>query len=205
MNKNSILISFTLIVFTTLAMLMGCAGGENVPNTGNTNTASGANPSGAAPPGVPLASGLAEAEFQNLDGSSFTISQRKGKVLLLNIWGIWCGPCRAEMPHLIEMQEKHGPQGFDVIGFNIGNQNLEPESVDNVKNFAENFKPKPLNYPLALSGKKSTAEFYKISGQSAVPQSFVIDREGRLRGVFVGGGARVVGQMKDLVAKTMAE
>lgn len=108
------------------------------------------------------------------------------------------------MPHLVAMQDQYRDKGLEVIGLNIGNQNLEPESVEAIKNFADNFTPK-LNYTLARSHRPSTSEFYKISGQSAVPQSLIIDREGRLRGVFIGGGASVIGKMKETVAKTMAE
>jgi len=150
----------------------------------------------------PLASGLAEAEFELLDGSKFKISEKKGKVLMLNIWGTWCGPCREEMPHLVEMQNKYGPQGFEVIGLNIGDGSGTPETVEQITTFAAKMK---LNYILARSPNASTIQFYQISKQQVVPQTLIVDREGHLRGVFVGGGPRVMDSMKSTLEKTMNE
>lgn len=149
-----------------------------------------------------LPSGLAEAEFELLDGAKMKISERKGKVLLLNIWGIWCGPCRAEMPHLVEMHNKYHEKGFEIIGLNIGDQNLGAESIDAIKKFGEAMK---LNYTLARSAQASTEEFYKLTRQRVVPQTVLVDREGRLRGVFVGGGLNVINSMKASIEKTLGE
>ena len=197
-------IALFISILTGVFGMIGCGADANVASNGTANSGSGGSNKPAPNEFPPLATALAEAPFENLDGSKFKVSERKGKVLLLNIWGIWCGPCRAEMPHLVAMQEQYRDKGLEVIGLNIGDQNLSPESVEAIQNFADNFNPK-LNYTLARSERASTNEFYKISGQSAVPQSLVVDREGRLRGVFIGGGPSVIGKMKELVAKTMAE
>ena len=190
-----------LVFFGASLLITGCGGtGTNTPT--NANTTQTGNSSSVAYP--PLASGLAEAEFENLDGSKFKISDRKGKVLLLNIWGIWCGPCRAEMPHLVEMYDKYRDKGFEVIGLNIGDSGMQPEDVEKIKQFAENFNPK-LTYPMARSGSAATAQFYQVTKQSVVPQSLLVDREGKLRGMFIGGGANVIQKMKETVDKTMAE
>lgn len=181
---------------------------------GNNVKQNSANGSPAKPPGEntgstsnspaypPLRTGLAEAEFELLDGVKMKISEKKGKVLLLNIWGIWCGPCREEMPHLVELQNKYRDQGFEVIGLNIGDHDGAPESVDAIKKFADSMK---LNYTLARSAAASTRHFYMITKQQVVPQTIIVDREGKLRGVFVGGGPRVIGEMKLNVEKTMAD
>ena len=150
----------------------------------------------------PLAAGLAEADFELLDGTKFKVSDKKGKVLMLNIWGTWCGPCRAEMPHLIEMQDKHGPQGFEVIGLNIGDGSGTPETNEQIKAFATAMK---LNYTLARSPNSATAQFYQITKQQVVPQTLLIDREGHLRGVFIGGGERIYNSMKTTLEKVMSE
>src|SRR4051794_22860826 len=102
-----------LLVFVGLVLAIssfnGC-GGSGVNNTNanaNNTNANIANTNGnsngyssdvARVEYPPLASGLADAEFELLDGSKLTVAGEKGKVVLLNIWGIWCGPCRAEMP-----------------------------------------------------------------------------------------------------------
>ena len=150
----------------------------------------------------PLASGLAEAELLLMDGQKFKLSDKKGTVLLVNIWGTWCGPCRAEMPYLVQMQNEHGPKGFEVIGLNIGDGSGGEETVEQIQTFAEKMK---LNYTLAKSTNAITTEFYKITKQQVVPQSLLVDREGHLRGVFIGGGAKIIGLMQTNVAKVMAE
>ncbi len=197
-----------LALFTALCLvfsaLTSCS--ATGANTGSSNAAKPSATTGATDSKSsqypPLASGLADADFELLDGTKFKISDKKGKVLMLNIWGTWCGPCREEMPHLIEMQNKYGPQGFEVIGLNIGDGSGGPETVEQIKTFAEKMK---LNYTLARSPNAATLQFYQITKQQVVPQTLLVDREGHLRGVFVGGGPRVTDSMKATLEKTMNE
>lgn len=198
-----------LFVVLTLAFssLSGCSGTQT--GTGNntakppgvTNAKSGDNTSksSAFPP---LASGLSEAEFALLDGGKFKLSDKKGKVLLVTIWGTWCGPCIAEMPTLIELQNQYREQGLEVIGLNIGDGAGTPEPVDKITKF---IAQKQLNYTIGISSNTTTNEFYKITKQNVVPQSILVDREGHLRGVFVGGGERIYMSMKETLLKTMSE
>ena len=198
-----------LVLFVSLSLFFSlvtsCSGtGANVSNTNTGSTGANANSGKASKSSEypPLASGLAEADFELLDGTKFKVSEKKGKVLLLNIWGTWCGPCREEMPHLVEMQNKYQEQGLEIIGLNIGDGSGTPESVDQIKAFVEKMK---LNYTIARSPNASTVQFYQISKQQVVPQTLLVDREGHLRGVFVGGGQRVIDSMKNTLDKTMAE
>ncbi len=150
----------------------------------------------------PVSSGVTNAEFELLDGTKTTLAAYKGKVVMLNLWGIWCGPCRAEMPHLVELQEKYGAQGFEVIGLNIGDHDGNPEAVDAIQQFTGQMK---INYTIARMPRASTNQFYALTRQQVVPQTLLVDREGHLRGMFIGGGANVFSSMKTTVAKTMAE
>lgn len=150
----------------------------------------------------PLATGLADADVAMLDGTKFKISDKKGKVLLVNIWGTWCGPCIAEMPHLIELQNKHGDQGFEVIGLNIGDGSGTPEPLDDIKEFVAKQK---LNYTIAIASNAVTNQFYQITKKQVVPQTMLVDREGKLRGVFVGGGPRIFDSLKQNVEKVVSE
>lgn len=198
-----------LVLFVSLSLIFSlvtsCSGtGANVSNTNTGSTGANANSGKASKSSEypPLASGLAEADFELLDGTKFKVSEKKGKVLLLNIWGTWCGPCREEMPHLVAMQNKYQERGLEIIGLNIGDGSGTPESVDQIKAFVEKMK---LNYTIARSPNASTVQFYQISKQQVVPQTLLVDREGHLRGVFVGGGQRVIDSMKNTLDKTMAE
>lgn len=183
-----------VILSIVFSGLNGCKGGSGSGSSGGSTGISSIYP--------PLSSGLAEADFELLDGTKMKISQHKGKVLLLNIWGTWCGPCRAEMPALIAMQEKYGSQGFEVLGLNIGDGSGAPESVEDIKKFAEQMK---LNYTIARSPSSSTVQFYAVTKQQVVPQSMLIDREGKLRGVFVGGGGQIIDSIGKNLDKIMSE
>ncbi len=197
-------------IFTNLALflvfciafsgLTACTASQQAVSNATTNAPANAAVGTSVFP--PLASGLTEAELELLDGTKTKISDRKGKVLLLNIWGIWCGPCRAEMPHLVELQDLYRDRGFEVVGLNIGDQNGAPEGVEAIKKFAQQMK---LNYTLVLSPEAATRQFYLVTKQQVVPQTLLVDREGNLRGVFIGGGGRVIDSMKLTVAKTMAD
>lgn len=166
---------------------------NSAPKENTTNAPKDGNPNN-----YPLApSGILQSEVKMLDGTSFKIESKKGKVILLNLWATWCGPCRSEMPHLIEMQNKYRDQGFEVIGLNT-----DQESVEEINSFAEKMK---LNYTQAYSDSKLTNEFVKLSQMNGIPQSILIDRENRLTGVFGGGSPKVINSMKETVDKVMKQ
>lgn len=206
--KNKMKRLFTyLTTFAALAVifsaLTGCGGNEQTSvNTANRESNTVARKQTNASEFPPLASGLADAEVAMVDGTKFKISDKKGKVLLVNIWGTWCGPCIAEMPHLRALQDQYRDNGFEVIGLNIGDGNGTPEPLDGIKEFVAKQK---LNYTIAIASNVVTNQFYSITRQSVVPQTILVDREGRLRGVFVGGGQRIFDSLKENVAKVMAE
>ena len=145
----------------------------------------------------PFPSALMKAEIKKTDDSKIKLEDKKGSVVLLNLWATWCGPCRGEMPHLVEMQDKFRDKNFEIIGLDV-----EPESVEDISKFAEQMK---LNYQLAFADGTMMKEFMSISQFNGIPQSFLIDRDGRLRGVFVGGGPKVINTMKETVEKTINE
>lgn len=148
----------------------------------------------------PAPAAIAQAEIKMTDDTIFKLEDKKGKVILFNLWGIWCAPCIAEMPHLVEMQEKYKDKNFEIIGLNVGNEDGETESVENIKAFSEKQK---LNYPLGFADRKLFEEFIRISKMAGVPQSILINRDGKMTGVFTGGGPRVINSMKETVEKTV--
>jgi len=172
---------------------------ESPSNTAN-NTPTTTEAKDSSYPPVPT--GLSQAAIKDLDGNTYTVADKKGKVVLVNLWAIWCGPCIAEMPHLIEMQEKYRDQGFEVVGLNTGDDNGETESVENIKAFVQQ---KKLNYAIGYADEKFFSEMIKLTRMAAIPQSIIINREGRMTGIFKGGGRRVIDEMKQTVEKTMAE
>src|SRR5262249_31364047 len=109
-----------------------------------------------------------------LDGRQLSSSDLKGKVVLVNFWATWCPPCRAEIPDLMELQERYRDK-LVVLGISE-----DDPPVDDVRKFVATQK---MNYPVAMS----TADVRKIfRGVVALPTTFVIDPEGRLEQKHVG-------------------
>ena len=198
-----------LAVFAAFSILFSgltsCGGAEMsskensaIPVTNSDRKSTGSK-SGLFPP---VASGLSEANIELLDGTQTKLSNYKGKVVMFNIWGIWCGPCRDEMPHLVAMQQEYGQRGFEVVGLNIGDNNGAPETPAAIQKFATQMK---LNYTLARMDREALKQFHLVTKQEVVPQTILVDREGHLRGVFVGGGQKVYDSMKTTLDKTMLE
>ena len=151
----------------------------------------------------PVPSGLYQAEIKDLEGKTFKLEDKKGKVVLVNLWATWCGPCIAEMPHLKEMQEKYQDKGFEVLGLNTGdNETGEAEPVEKIKAF---IAQKQLNYPIGYADENFFSQMLKITRMSGIPQSILINREGKMTGIFKGGGSAVISQIKETVEKTMSE
>ncbi|MDI1242804.1 MAG: TlpA disulfide reductase family protein [bacterium] len=192
-------------LFVVLAVLFsgltGCGGSKGTSNetasnvVGNANTPAGEPKKSEYPP---LASAVAQSDMKNLDGSTSKVADRKGKVLLLNMWATWCGPCRGEMPELVKMQDEHRDKGFEIIGLNTD----DGDTKEMVEEFAAEMK---LNYTLVWADTAMQNGLLKISNFNGIPQSFVVDRDGNLRGVFRGGGKNEVKKMEELVAKVVAE
>ena len=197
-----------ILLFVVLAAafsgLTGCPGSPQVdPNSESSNTNTKTNSSQTKSSEYPpLPAAIAQADVELLDGSKFKIADRKGKVLLLNLWATWCGPCRAEIPELVAMQDTHREKGFQVLGLDVGDGDGGQESVGQIKTFGEKFK---VNYELARISNETTGEFYRFTKFNGVPISILVDKEGRIRGVFMGGGPRVLGQMKAAVEKLVDE
>lgn len=148
-------------------------------------------------PFPPAPSGLMEADVKLVDGGTFKLEDAKGKVILFNLWATWCGPCRQEMPDLVELQDKYQDRGFEIVGLNT-----DEETPEQINPFVEKMK---LNYKIGWTDETMIKEFMRISRVQAIPQSFLIDREGRLRGVFVGGGEKVLNQLKESLGKVISE
>ena len=152
----------------------------------------------------PVPADIMQGELVDSHGKKFRLNDLRGKVVLFNLWGIWCGPCRPDRADLIELQKKHLNDGFEVIGLNVGDHNGKPETVRKIQKFASIAK---INYQLvkAVEPDLLVKNFYTLTKQQVVPQSMLIDRDGRLRGVFVGGGPRVFEIRRNILEDILTE
>jgi thiol-disulfide isomerase/thioredoxin len=127
--------------------------------------------------------------LHDLDGRALTSTDWRGKVVLVNFWATWCGPCRAEIPYLISLQDRYRDR-LVVLGIS------EDEGpVDSVKRFAE---AQRINYPIAMM----TPEVERLFPPSGViPTSYVLDREGRLVQKHIG---LLSGDLVDLETRALS-
>ena len=109
-----------------------------------------------------------------LSGQPLKLSDYRGKVVLLDFWATWCEPCRAEIPHFVELQGKYGSQGLQIIGVSMD------DTRDPVPAFYEKFK---MNYPVVM-GNAHIGEVY--GGVLGLPIAFLIDRQGQIRKKHMG-------------------
>jgi len=109
-----------------------------------------------------------------LDGDILALSDLRGDIVLVNVFASWCGPCRAETPHLVEVFDKVDNEGIEFVGLNLS------ESSDAVRIFKDEFD---INFPLLLNQDGRLTEIYQPIG---LPTSWFIDADGVVRYVFAG-------------------
>ena len=112
---------------------------------------------------------LPDFSLKDVNGKEFTKADIEGRVVLLNFWATWCGPCKIEMPWFIDFQRKYKDQGFLVLAVS-----LDEEGWEVIRPFAAELKP---NFPILL-GDDATAE--EFGGVAALPTSFIIDKNGAI-------------------------
>ncbi|MCZ2156627.1 MAG: TlpA family protein disulfide reductase [Bryobacterales bacterium] len=117
----------------------------------------------------------ADFALEDSNGQKLTLSSLRGKVVLLNFWATWCGPCRIEIPWFIEMEREFKDQGFAVVGVS-----MDQDGWSAVKPFMEEMK---INYRVVL-GTEEAAQLY--GGVEALPTSYILDRNGKVAAVHMG-------------------
>lgn len=132
-----------------------------------------------ASPGSVAKEGFTAPDFKLglMDGGTVTLSELKGKVVLVNFWTSWCPPCRKEMPAIESVYRSYKDLGLVVIGLNLTAQ----DSKQAAALFAQEVG---VTFPIALDLDNSVGNLYRVT---ALPTSFFIDRKGVIRSVIVGG------------------
>jgi len=122
------------------------------------------------------ASPAPEFSLPTLTGEKLDLANYRGKVILLDFWATWCDPCREQIPHFVELQNKYRDQGLQLIGISMDD---EP---DPVRDFYRQFK---MNYPVVMGNAKA-GELY--GGVLGLPIAFLIGRDGRIYYKHIGAG-----------------
>jgi peroxiredoxin len=114
--------------------------------------------------------------FKDITNKKVSLSDFKGKVILLDFWATWCVPCKAEIPGFIDLQKKYGAKGLQIIGLSVD------DSLPTAKKYADEMK---MNYPVLLAeGKEDILNAYDPI--PSIPVSFVIGRDGKICAKHVG-------------------
>jgi thiol-disulfide isomerase/thioredoxin len=109
----------------------------------------------------------------DLAGQPLSVANNQGKVVLVDFWATWCGPCRAEMPNVIAAYQKYHSRGFEIIGV----------SLDEEKSLLSNYiKDQKMTWPQFFDGKQWSNELAVKYGIDAIPASFLLDGEGKIIG-----------------------
>lgn len=141
-----------------------------------------------------LVKGAAFPDFEVKDtaGEALTLSSYKGKVVLLDFWATWCGPCVAELPNVLEAYAKHHADGFEIIGI----------SLDKEKGDLESFiKEKKMPWRQFFDGKGWENELAQTFGINSIPATYLLDRKGVIVGVGLRGPALEKAVAEALAAK----
>jgi cytochrome c biogenesis protein CcmG/thiol:disulfide interchange protein DsbE len=127
-----------------------------------------------------LPASVLDAELKAASGAPIKLSNYSGKVLLVNLWATWCGPCRVETPELVKLHKEFRSKGLEMIGLSTE----DPEaSAESVKNFVDAFE---VDYRIGWATRDVQITFMRLTGRDAIPQSFLISRDGYIVRRFVG-------------------
>ncbi len=133
--------------------------------------------------------------LDTIDGNQITLSDLRGKVVMVNIWASWCPPCRAEMPAIEQVYQKNKDQGLEVLAVNTTYQ----DDASAAAQFAQDFG---LTFPILLDRDGSVSQRYQLR---ALPTTYFIDRQGIIRAVVPGGPmseSLIESKLADLLAES---
>ena len=154
-----------------LAGVGGCKKSAEIPAASGSSANAGAAPE-------------ARVALTKLDGTTTTVDQYKGKVVLVNFWATWCDPCKIEIPWLIDFNNKYGPKGLVILGVSMDDEGKKVvEPFVNNQNFDVNGQQEKMNYPILLGDDKVADKFGGLIG---MPTSFLFSRDGKKVKTVIG-------------------
>jgi cytochrome c biogenesis protein CcmG/thiol:disulfide interchange protein DsbE len=147
-----------------------------------------------AAPSLALEAGQKAPNF-SLDGvgSSVSLEAQAGKVVYVDFWASWCGPCRQSFPWLNEMQKRYGAQGFTVIGVNVDKKHDDAEQF---------LAATPARFTLAFDPAGKTPREWQVMG---MPSSYIVGRDGRIRVLHTGFRDQDRAELEAGIQKALAE
>jgi thiol-disulfide isomerase/thioredoxin len=180
------------VVITALTLIIAAAIG--VSSCNSSDETARVRPAGSQPqpvrPAQPatkpptisasLSDEMREETMPMVNGSSIKLANYSGKVLFVNLWATWCGPCRMETPELVRLHKEYGGKGLTMVGLSTENPDA---SADLVKEFVHQYN---VDYQIGWATPNVQMGFMQLTGRNAIPQSFIIGPDGRVLNRFVG-------------------
>ncbi len=188
MARRWIRLTFVALALSALA-LAGCGAREESGTSGEEQQSEAAVTTGV----VGTVEGMFPPQFTlpDLDGGEVSLADFEGKVIVLDLWATWCGPCRLEIPFLNSLYEEFREQGLVVVG--VG---LDEGGAAVLRPFAEE---NGITYPI-LVGDRSVQTSYGVTG---IPTTFMIGRDGRIARKHVGFHPSMAGEMRSDVERLL--
>jgi thiol-disulfide isomerase/thioredoxin len=171
-----------VLALAALALTAGCSGGGT-----------------ATPPGEPIPADDRRAPAsavtgETLEGEPFDLSSYEGKVVVVNFWGSWCGPCRAEAPALEETHQENKDAGVEFLGVDLR------DTREGARAFVRKFG---LTYPSLFDPEGRITHAFSSVNPQGIPTTLILDREGRVAVQFTGEVRK--SQLDPALAKIVAE
>ena len=121
-------------------------------------------------------------KVSSLSGGTISDRDFKGKIVIVDVWATWCGPCRMVVPHLVKLQEKYRSKGVSVFGLNADSESADEADREPIRRFAAQYG---INYPIGLINEDTYREIGRImkfdpSEGMSIPTTFILSREGRV-------------------------
>ena len=128
----------------------------------------------------------------NLDGKNVSLKDFADKVMVVDFWATWCGPCREEIPHLNKLYENYRGKGLVVVGIS-----MDAEGPEVVKQFAKELR---MEYPVVMGNENVQQDFGGIVG---LPTTFIIDRKGNIVKKYTGYQPAIMQDMEQTIKELM--
>ncbi len=166
MKKNVAILGFAVVVIAAMLFI-----GSNVARRRQAEAAR----TGSLVAGQIVGKPAPDFTLKTLDGKTLTLSELRGKTVVLNFWATWCPPCKVELPWFVELQKQYGPQGLQIVGISE-----DEGGKDKVAQFV---KEMGVNYTIAVDDNSVSPKYGDVED---LPTTFYIDRSGKIVAFAMG-------------------
>src|SRR5438270_3140714 len=193
-------VAASLVMISALGIISGdvlpVATAATTPNPVNVNAPTPAPAVAAAPTELTdLPPEITVAPLKDAKGASFKLADFFGKVIVINLWATWCGPCRREIPELVKLNKEFHSRGVEIIGLSTE----DPDgSAEKVRKFIQDFQ---IDYRIGWAAVEVGAPL--VQGHQSIPQIFVISRDIRILKHFVGFSPSYASQLRQVIEEAL--